>query len=333
MASTTTVDRPDRADPTAKPTWYRQLYFWVIVAIVAGVLVGWLAPGVGKAMEPVGTGFVALLRTLIGPIVFLTIIGGIAGVADLKKVGLTGVKALVYFQAGTLLALATGLLAINLFPVGHGVHADASKIQVSDAVGGLIKQGQSQHWWDILTHIIPTTMVSAFVDGDILQIIFVAVIVGVALNALGPVSAPLLDLVQRATKVVFKILSFVMKLAPLGAFGAMAFAIGKYGIKTLTSLGSLIGLFYATSAIFVLVVLGTVMAVLKFSIFKLLRYLKEELLLVVGTSTAEPALPGLMRKLEHAGSSSPPGTASTSTAPPSTCRWRRSTWPRPPGRT
>ena len=185
MTSTMAVDRPDNTVPTTKPRWYRQLYFWVIVAIIAGVLVGWLAPGFGKAMEPVGTGFIALLRVLIGPIVFLTIISGIAGVADLRRVGLTGVKALVYFQVGTLLALAIGLVAINLFPVGNGVHADASKIEVSDSVNGLIQKGQSQHWWDILTHIIPTTMASAFVEGDILQIIFLAVIFGVALNALG----------------------------------------------------------------------------------------------------------------------------------------------------
>ena len=288
-------------EPDTKSPWYRQLYFWVIVAIVVGVLVGWLAPGVGTAMEPIGTTFVAAMRMLIGPIVFLTIIGGIAGVADLRKVGLTGVKALVYFQAGTLLALATGLIAINLLPLGRGVHADASTIEVSDTVGGLIEKGENQHWWDFLTHIIPTSMTSAFVDGDILQIIFLAVIVGVALNALGPVGAPLLDLVQRGTKVMFTILSYIMKLAPLGAFGAMAYAIGRYGISTLTSLGSLIALFYATSALFVFVVLGAVMAYLKFNIFKLFRYLKEELLLIVGTSTAEPALPGLMRKLEHAG--------------------------------
>ena len=290
----TTIEQP-------KTAWYRQLYFWVIVAIVLGVLVGWLAPGVGRAMEPIGTTFVAAMRMLIGPIVFLTIIGGIAGVADLRKVGLTGVKALVYFQVGTLLALATGLIAINLLPLGRGVNADASTIEVSETVGGLIEKGENQHWWDFLTHIIPTSMASSFVEGDILQIIFLAVIVGVALNALGPVGAPLLDLVQRGTKVMFKILSYIMKLAPLGAFGAMAYAIGRYGVSTLTSLGSLIALFYVTSALFVFVVLGSVMAYLRFNIFKLFRYLKEELLLIVGTSTAEPALPGVMRKLEHAG--------------------------------
>jgi aerobic C4-dicarboxylate transport protein len=204
MASTTAVNRIDDADPVEKPRWYRQLYFWVIVAIVAGVLVGWLAPGFGKAMEPIGSTFVAAMRMLIGPIVFLTIIGGIAGVADLKKVGLTGVKALVYFQVGTLLALATGLLAINLIPVGEGVNADTSQIEVSETVSGLIDKAENQHWWDFLTHIIPTTMASAFVEGDILQIIFLAVIVGVALNALGPIAAPLLDLVQRGTKVATK---------------------------------------------------------------------------------------------------------------------------------
>ena len=288
-------------DGDAKSPWYRQLYFWVIVAIVVGVVVGWLAPGVGTAMEPIGTTFVAAMRMLIGPIVFLTIIGGIAGVADLRKVGMTGVKALVYFQAGTLLALATGLIAINLLPLGRGVNADAGAIEVSETVGGLIEKGENQHWWQFLTHIVPESMTSAFVDGDILQIIFMAVIVGVAINALGPVGAPLLDLVQRGTKVLFKILSYIMKLAPLGAFGAMAYAIGRYGISTLTSLGSLIALFYVTSAVFVFVVLGAVMAYLKFNILKLFRYLKEELLLIVGTSTAEPALPGLMRKLEHAG--------------------------------
>ena len=237
MASTTAVNRPDNAAPTAKPKWYRQLYFWVIVAIVAGVLVGWLAPGFGKAMEPIGTTFVAAMRMLIGPIVFLTIIGGIAGVADLRKVGLTGVKALVYFQLGTMLALAVGLLAINLIPLGEGRQRRRQPDRGLRFGRGLIEKAENQHWWDFLTHIIPTTMADAFVEGDILQIIFLAVIVGVAINALGPVGAPLLDLVQRGTKVMFKILSYIMKLAPLGAFGAMAFAIGKYGISTLASLG------------------------------------------------------------------------------------------------
>jgi aerobic C4-dicarboxylate transport protein len=287
--------------PIKKTRWYRQLYFWVIVAIVLGVFVGWLWPSAGKAMEPVGTTFITAMRMLIGPIVFLTIIGGIASVANISAVGKTGIKALVYFQCGTIIALATGLLAINLIPLGDGVHANVDEIQTTDAVNNLIQQGENQHWWDFITHIIPSSVVEPFVEGDILQIIFLAVVFGVALNAVGRIGAPLLDLVQRATKVIFKVLSYIMKLAPLGAFGAMAYAIGKYGISTITSLGSLILLFYATSAFFVLVVLGSVMGYLKLNILKLLRYLKEELLLVVGTSTAEPALPGLMRKMEYAG--------------------------------
>ena len=298
MASMATAETALRAK---KSTWYRQLYFWVIVAIVAGALVGWLWPSAGVAMEPIGTTFVSAMRMLIGPIVFLTIVAGIAGVADLRKVGTTGIKALAYFQVGTILAMLTGLVAINLVPLGESVHADVSTIETSEAVNGLIEKGQDQQWWEFITHIVPTSMVEPFVEGDILQIIFLAVIFGVALNAVGQIGGPVLDLLQRLTKVVFKILSYIMKLAPLGAFGAMAFAIGKYGVATLTSLGSLIALFYVVSAFFVVVVLGSVMAFLKFNIFKLLRYLKEELLLIVGTSTAEPALPGLMRKLEYAG--------------------------------
>lgn len=297
MAGIATVE-----DPRPKKTrWYRQLYFWVIVAIVLGILVGWLAPSVGTAMQPIGTTFVEAMRMLIGPIVFLTIIGGIASVANLSAVGKTGLKALVYFQGGTIIAMVTGLVAINLIPLGNGVNANVDAIETNDTVDNLISQGENQHWWEFLTHIVPSSMAEAFVEGDILQIIFLAVIFGVALNAVGRVGAPILDLVQRATKVIFKVLSYIMKLAPLGAFGAMAYAIGRYGISTLTSLGSLILLFYATSAFFILVVLGSVMGYLKLNILKLLRYLKEEILLVIGTSTAEPALPGLMRKMEYAG--------------------------------
>lgn len=281
--------------------WYRQLYFWVLTAIVIGVLVGWLAPAAGIAMEPIGTTFVDAMKMLIGPIVFLTIVGGIASVADLKKVGMTGLKALTYFQIGTICAMVFGLVAINLFRLGDGVNADASTIQTSDSAAKLIDAGQHQEWWEFLTHIIPESMVAPFVEGNILQIIFIAVVFGIALNAMGRVGAPVLEGVQRLTGVMFKILGFIMKAAPLGAFGAMAYAVGKYGVSSLTSMGGLIALFYVTSILFVVVVLGSVMAFLKLNIFKMIRHLKEEYLLILGTSTAEPALPGLMRKLEHAG--------------------------------
>ncbi|MEV5838763.1 C4-dicarboxylate transporter DctA [Nocardia sp. NPDC052112] len=285
----------------ATKRWYKQLYIWVLVAIVLGVLMGWLTPDAAVAMEPIGTTFVTAMKMLIGPIVFLTIVGGIAGVADLKKVGLTGIKALTYFQIGTILAMISGLVAINVFRLGDGVDADPTKIEASASAQKLISAGEKQHWWEFITHIVPNSVVGPFVEGDILQIIFLAVVFGIALNAVGQLGRPVLDAVNRLTKIVFKVLSYIMKLAPLGAFGAMAFAIGKYGVSTLTSLGSLILLFYATSALFVFVVLGSVLAYLRINIFKLLDYLREELLLILGTSTAEPALPGLMRKLEHAG--------------------------------
>jgi aerobic C4-dicarboxylate transport protein len=287
--------------PAEKKRWYRQLYFYVLVAIVLGVVVGAQWPGVGVAMEPIGTAFVGLMKMLIGPIVFLTIVGGIASVADLKKVGLTGIKALTYFQIGTILAMVFGLVAINLFRLGDGVNADVSTLRPTDDVGSLVEAGQEQHWWDFLLRVLPESAVAPFVEGEILQIIFMAVVFGVALNAVGSVGAPVLSGIQRLTAVVFKVLGFIMKAAPLGAFGAMAYAIGEYGLETLTSLGSLIALFYVTSSLSVFVVLGAVMAYLRLNIFHLLRYLREELLLILGTSTAEPALPGLMKKMEHAG--------------------------------
>ncbi|GGZ32613.1 C4-dicarboxylate transporter DctA [Streptomyces poonensis] len=293
------ADRPPQ--PSSKP-WYRQLYVQVLVAIVIGIVLGWRWPDLGTAMEPIGTTFISAMKMLIGPIVFLTIIGGIAGVADLKKVGLTGVKALAYFQIGTIIALLTGLVAINVLRLGEGVHADPSTLDTSGDAGEYIEKGEHQEWWEFLTHLVPDSFFGAFVEGDILQVIFLAVIFGVALKAVGKAGEPIIAGVNRLTEVVFKVLSFVMKAAPLGAFGAMAYAIGKFGLSTLTSLGSLILLFYVTSILFVVVVLGGVLgAYVKLNIFQLFRYLKEEFFLVLGTSTAEPALPGLMRKLQFMG--------------------------------
>lgn len=292
---------PDRGPAAAKP-WYRQLYVQVLVAIVIGIVLGWQWPDLATSMEPIGTTFITAMKMLIGPIVFLTIIGGIAGVADLKKVGLTGIKALTYFQVGTIIAMLTGLVAINIFRLGDGVHADPSKLQTTGDADQYITKGENQHWWEFLTHIVPDSFFGAFVDGDILQVIFLAVIFGIALKAVGKTGEPIIAGVQRLTEVVFKVLSYIMKVAPLGAFGAMAYAIGKFGLSTLTSLGSLILLFYATSILFVVVVLGSVLAAyVKLNIFQLFRYFKEEFFLVLGTSTAEPALPGLMRKLQFMG--------------------------------
>lgn len=299
------IDSSVDAPAPQKKRWYKQLYFWVIVAIIVGIGLGWLSPSTGQAMEPIGTTFITAMKMLICPIIFLTIVGGIASVADLKRVGMTGVKALTYFQVGTIIAMITGLVAINVFRLGDGVNANPNQLEASESAQKLITAGEEKQWWEFITHLVPESVFGPFVEGDILQVIFLALIFGVALNAVGKLGAPVLDAVNRLTAIVFKVLSYIMKLAPLGAFGAMAYAIGKYGISTLTSLGSLILLFYVTSAVFVIVVLGSVMAYLRLNIFSMLRYLREELVLILGTSTAEPALPALMRKLEYAGVSKP----------------------------
>ncbi|MFI8876874.1 C4-dicarboxylate transporter DctA [Streptomyces sp. NPDC055243] len=297
-ASTTPSTSPPSAP--AKP-WYRQLYFWVLTAIVAGILTGWLWPFVGVALEPVGTTFVSAIKMLITPIVFLTIVAGIGGVDSLRRVGRVGLKSLVYFQGGTLAALALGLIAVNLFRPGAGVHAHPGDLQLSGDAAQYVKDGENQSWWHFLTDIVPSSAVGAFAEGNILQVIFFAVLFGIALKAVGPVGAPLVDGINRLSTVVFKILHYIMLAAPVGAFGAMAYTIGKYGISTLTSLGRLIGLFYGTSLFFVVVVLGGILALLKINIFRLLRYLREEFLIVLGTSSSESVLPRVMTKLEGLG--------------------------------
>ncbi|EYT81159.1 C4-dicarboxylate transporter [Streptomyces sp. Tu 6176] len=288
------------AEAAHKP-WYRQLYCWVLTAIVTGVLTGWLWPGVGTALEPVGTTFVAAIKMLITPIVFLTVVAGIGSVDSLGRVGRVGLKSLLYFQAGTLVALLVGLVAVNVFQPGAGVHAHPGDLHLEGDASQYVKDGQNQDWWHFLTDLVPSSAVGAFAEGDILQVIFFSVLFGVALKAVGPVGEPLVDGIQRLSSVIFKILHYVMLAAPVGAFGAMAYTIGKYGISTLTSLGRLIGLFYGTSAFFVIVVLGAVTAALRLNIFRLLCYLREEFFLVLGTSSSESALPRLMVKLEGLG--------------------------------
>ncbi|MGW1075047.1 C4-dicarboxylate transporter DctA [Streptomyces sp. NPDC002537] len=298
IASATHSTSP--AAPPSKP-WHKQLYFWVLTAIVAGILTGWLRPSVGAALEPVGTTFVSAIKMLITPIVFLTIVAGIGGADSLRRVGRVGLKSLVYFQAGTLAALAVGLIAVNLFQPGAGVHAHPGDLQLSGNAAQYVKDGENQSWWHLLTDIVPSSAVGAFAEGSILQVIFFAVLFGAALKAVGPVGAPLVDGINRLSTVVFKILHYIMLAAPVGAFGAMAYTIGTYGISTLTSLGRLIGLFYGTSLFFVVVILGGVLALLRINVFRLLRYLREEFLIVLGTSSSESVLPRVMTKLEGLG--------------------------------
>ncbi|MEU7150108.1 C4-dicarboxylate transporter DctA [Streptomyces sp. NPDC045470] len=288
------------AGPPAKP-WYRQLYFWVLTAIVAGIVTGWLWPSAGAALGPVGTTFVSAIKMLIAPIVFLTVVAGIGSVDSLGRVGRVGLKSLAYFQAGTLLALLLGLLAVNVFQPGAGVHADPGSLRLEGDAARYAERGSGQSWWHFLTDLVPSSAAGAFAEGDVLQVIFLSVLFGVALKTVGAVGQPIVDGVARLGAVVFKILHYVMLAAPVGAFGAMAYTIGTYGISTLTSLGRLIALFYGTSLFFVVVVLGGVTALLRISFFRLLSYLREEFLLVLGTSSSESALPRLMAKLEGLG--------------------------------
>jgi len=259
------------------------------------VLVGWLWPDWGRALKPLGDGFIKLVRMIITPVVFLTVVTGIAGMADLKAFGRVGLKAMAYFLILSTLALAIGLVVGNFVRPGAGLGVDPATLD----------QAHEQSVAGFLLNIIPNTLVSAFTDGEILQVLVVAILFGIALALTGARGEPLLGLLKTLTAIVFRIVHILMYAAPLGAFGAMAFTIGQYGIATLASLAALVATFYATALFFVVVVLGAIARAAGFSIFGLIRYLKDELLLVLGTSSSESALPLLMEKLEQAGCPKP----------------------------
>jgi aerobic C4-dicarboxylate transport protein len=284
----------------ARPFW-RSLYFQVLVGIALGVLVGWLWPWLGRDwLKPLGDGFVKLVKMIITPVIFLTVVTGIAGMADLKAFGRVGLKAMVYFLAVSTLSLAIGLAVANFVQPGAGLNVDPRTLD-AHAVSSFSAQAQDQTPAKFLLNIIPNTLVSAFTEGEILQVLLVAILFGIALSLTGERGAPLLDLLKRLTAVVFRIVHILMYAAPIGAFGAMAFTIGQYGLATLANLAALVATFYATSLLFVIVVLGLIARAAGFSIFALVRYIKDELLLVLGTSSSESALPLLMEKLERAG--------------------------------
>ncbi|MBX3187163.1 MAG: C4-dicarboxylate transporter DctA [Labilithrix sp.] len=278
------------------------LYVQVLAAIALGVLLGWLRPEIGVAMKPLGDGFVKLIKMLIGPIVFTTVTVGIAGMKDLKKVGRVGGKAVLWFELMTTIALVIGLVMAHLVKPGAGIHASVDKIDT----GALDKTLAAPRPHGLVEHvlaIIPDSFVGAFVQGDVLAILLLAVLMGTALAGLGERGAPVVTLLEQFATAVFAVVGIVMRLAPIGAFGAMAFTIGKYGVGTLGSLAKMMGAFYATALLFVFVVLGLVMRSLGLSIVRLLKYLKEELVIVLGTSSSESALPRLMGKLEALGCS------------------------------
>lgn len=286
----------------AEPASHRRFYVQVLVAIVLGILLGHFAPDTGVAMKPLGDGFIKLMKMIIAPIIFCTVVTGIAGMADMKRVGKTGVFALIYFEVVSSVALIVGLVVVNLVQPGSGMNVDASTLDTSgvDAYtnGAGNKLGSTT---DFLLNVIPSTVADAFAKGDVLQILLFAVLFGFGLQRLGARGKSLFEVIERISEVFFGIVGIIMKLAPIGAFAAMAFTIGKYGIGTLLSLGKLMAGFYLTCLLFVFCVLGLVARLHGFSIFKLIRYLRDELLIVLGTSSSESVLPRMISKLERLG--------------------------------
>jgi aerobic C4-dicarboxylate transport protein len=276
------------------------LYLQVLIAIVLGVAVGHFHPGFGESLKPLGDAFIKLIKMLIGPIIFTTVVSGIGGMGDLKAVGRVGLKALIYFEGVTTLALVIGLVVANAFAPGAGMHATAATLDAG-AVAQYTKAAQNLTTTQQLLHLIPDAFVGAFVGGEVLQVLVIALLFGVALTSLGKAGQSIIDLCHDVSKVFFRIVQIVSRVAPLAAFGAMAFTIGKYGLGSLKSLAGLMACVYLTCFLFVTVVLGTIVRACGFSLWKILRYIREELLIVIGTSSSESALPGLMAKMEKAG--------------------------------
>jgi len=284
---------------------HRNLTVRVLVAILLGALLGFLAPGVGKALkEPVADTFINLVKMVIGPIIFLTIVLGIANMRDLRKVGRVGGKAFLYFEVVTTFALGIGVLVMNVTRPGAGVDARAMLAAAPrEAVAKYAQQGQAMSWVEFFTHIVPASPVEAFARNDILQIVFFAILFGVALTALGERGSALVHVLEQLSHVFFRIVQMIMVVAPLGAFGAMAYTVGAFGLKTLLPLGRLMLDVYLTMALFVFVVLNVIARLWGFSLWAYLKFIREEILLVLGTSSSEVALPRLMAKLERFGCS------------------------------
>ncbi len=283
-----------------KKPLYKSLYFQVICAILLGIALGHFYPQTAQAMKPLGDGFIKLIKMIIAPIIFCTVVLGVAGMEDMKKLGRIGGKALIYFEAVTTLALIIGLVVVNTLQPGGGMHVDPASLDTA-AIAKYTASAQHNGFIDFLMNIIPGTIVGAFANGDILQVLLISLLCGAAFSALGKRVAGIVGLIRQASSALFGIINIIMKLAPLGAFGAMAFTVGKYGLGTLGSLGYLMGSFYLTCLLFVFVVLNIIARLTGFSLVKLLRYIAHELWLVLGTSSSESALPTLMAKLEHMG--------------------------------
>ena len=288
------------AAPPRPGRWYTHLYVQVLIAITAGALIGHFYPGFGESLKPLGDAFIKLVKMVIAPVIFLTVTTGIAGMGDLGKFGRVALKAFAYFFTFSTLALVLGLVVANVVHPGAGMNIDPASLH-SDKIADYAAKAHETTIVGFLTNIIPATVTGAFADGDILQVLFFSILFGVALALVGDKGQPVTDLLESIAHAFFRLVGILMKAAPIGAFGAFAFTIGKYGIGSVVNLAALVGTFYATSLVFVLVILGAVARFNGFSILRLIRYLKSELLLVLGTSSSESALPSLIDKLERAG--------------------------------
>jgi aerobic C4-dicarboxylate transport protein len=279
---------------------YQHLYVQVLVAVGLGVILGHFSPGLGEQMKPLGDIFIKLIKMLIAPIIFCTVVSGIAGMQDLKRIGRIGFKSLIYFEVLTTLALVIGLIGVNLLKPGAGMHINPATLDVT-AIAGYTKAAHDQSVAGFLTHIVPATVFGAFTEGDILQVLFISVLFAFGLQRLGDIGKPLLATIDLVAKAFFRMLKIVMYLAPLGAFGGMAFTVGKYGVQSLGGYVNLLVCYYLTGLAFVFLVLNLVARLAGFSLWKFLKYIREELVLVLGTSSSESALPRLMGKLEKLG--------------------------------
>ena len=287
-----------------KKPFYKILYVQVLFAIVCGILLGVFYPKLGVDMKPLGDGFIKLIKMIIAPVIFCTVVAGIAGMQDMKKIGRVGGKALLYFEVVSTIALVIGLVVANVVRPGDGFNADPATLDTK-SIEQYTTKAHAQSTTEFLLNIIPNTAVDAFAKGDILQVLLFAILFGFALSLLGERGRPITKLIDDLSHVIFGVVGIVMKVAPIGAFGAMAFTIGKFGLASLLPLMKLMGSFYLTCALFVFIVLGLIARFTGFSIFRFISYIKEELLIVLGTSSSESALPALMRKLEKLGCSKP----------------------------
>ncbi|HEY9855486.1 MAG TPA: dicarboxylate/amino acid:cation symporter [Stenomitos sp.] len=281
---------------------FGNLYVQVLIAIVLGATVGYVNPHLGEELKPLGDAFIKLIKMVIGPIIFTTVVVGIAHMGDMKKVGRVGLKALVYFEVVTTIAMVIGMVVVKLYQPGVGINANPATLSTK-GLDAYTTAAHSTHTVDFLMNIIPNNIIDAFAKGDILQVVFFSVLFGLALTVLGEKGRPLVDVIEEAGQALFGMINMIMRFAPIGAFGAMGFTIGKFGIDTLFSLGKLMAGVYTTSFLFVFVVLGLIARLNGINLWKFLTYIKEEIFIVLGTSSSESVLPRMMKKLEHLGCS------------------------------